>query len=1069
METKNENKRYWMQLEELNPAVWNSEESVTRRGQEFYDKPIDTLEKIEALDKSGVTRRDFLTIMGASMAMASFACARRPVNKIIPYVVQPQELTPGVPLFYASTLRGFGADGYGLLVKTREGRPIKLEGNDEHPMNNGKLSGRAQAALLSLYDPDRLKAPLKGSKGGSKSSSSWSEVDAVVADALKNSKKVRVVSYPASGESVRRAMKEFLSAFNDGKWLEVDPLGMDEVADGQSESFGTRVVPHYAFDKADVVVSFGADFLGTWGSSVENASLWSKRRKLSAKGDHYSKLYVFESNLSTTGASSDERFALIPGAEVAAALAVAHELIVVQKRGKFAGNSDVTSVLNGSVEEWLSKSGSLSPEKVKQVANDLWAARGKSLVVGSGSIALQTVVNLLNASLENDGKTVDGTALPLPYTASTRALANLQSEMEAGQVDVLIMHQSNPVYFLPNSEAFAAAMQKVKLVVSINDRVDETANFADVVLPENHFLESWGDAHPKAFVHSLQQPTLAPIFDTRSFEDILIFWTRAGVKTSGLLAQVAANPKGSFYDYLKENWKQNIYPAQGKGQNLLDFWETSLQKGVVEVKVSASHERAFHAGSLKLAKDAAANLKNLSLGKTKKGPATVGSGIALGLYESVAMGDGQYANNAWLQEMPDPMTTITWDNFLNISPAYAQELNLVTNDVVTVKLTDDSSANSPHFEIPVNVQPGIAKGVGTIALGYGRTSVGKVGNNVGQNAFRFAHFSGDKGLEFNGISVTIANTGKKYDLAMTQGHHRTEGRPILNEVTIGEYQKDPNASMETEPAIKMATVPSMWTSPFDYSKEPYRWKMAVDLNTCTGCGACVIACQAENNVPVVGRDRVRQSREMHWIRIDRYYSGDENTPTVAFQPMMCQHCENAPCETVCPVVATSHSPDGLNQMTYSRCVGTRYCQNNCPYKVRRFNFFDHWKDYKDTLNMVWNPDVTVRSRGIMEKCTFCVQRINEAKGIAKDKKTMIKDGDVRTACQQTCPVDAIVFGNTNEQNSAINRWSENPRVFRAMEVLNTRPSVNYLTKVRNVVALNEVGTESNGGEAHGHS
>jgi MoCo/4Fe-4S cofactor protein with predicted Tat translocation signal len=1069
METKSENKRYWMQLEELNPAVWDSEEAKTRRGQEFYDKPIETLDAIEALDKSGVNRRDFLTIMGASMAMASFACARRPMNKIIPYVVQPQELTPGVPLYYASTMRGFGCDGYGLLVKTREGRPIKLEGNEDHPMNQGALSARAQAAVLSLYDPDRIKAPMKGSKGGSKSAASWTEVDAMVADALKVAKKVRIVSYPASGDSIRRVTKEFLGAFLDGKWLEVDPLGMDEVADGQVESFGNRVVPHFAFDKADVVVSFGADFLGTWGSPVENSALWAARRKISAKGDNYSKLYTFEANFSTTGASSDERFSIVPGTEVAAALAVAHELIVVQKRGKLAGNSDVTAALSGNLEEWLSKAGSLNQEKVKQVANDLWEARGKSIVVGSGSIALQTVVNLLNASLDNDGKTIDGTTNALPYTGSVKALANLQSEMEAGQVDVLIINKSNPVYFLPNGEAFAAAMKKVNLVVSINDRIDETGAFADVVLSENHFLESWGDAHPKAFVYSLQQPTLAPINDSRSFEDILINWVRSGVKSSGLLAQVAGNPKGSFYDYVKENWKQNLFPTHGKGQSFLDFWETTLQKGIVEVKVAAGRERSFRASSVKLAKDAAALLKNQSLGKSKKGPAIEGSGIALALYESIAMGDGLYSNNAWLQEMPDPMTTITWDNYLNIGPDYAKELGLITNDVVNLKLTAEGATEATHFEIPVNVQPGIAKGVGSIAVGYGRTSVGKVGNFVGQNTFKLAKFSGDKGLELNGMFVSIAKTGKKYDLAMTQGHHRTEGRPILNEVTIGEYKKNPNASAETEPAIKMAKVPTMWDAPFDYSKEPYRWMMGVDLNSCTGCGACVIACQAENNVPVVGRDRVRQSREMHWMRIDRYFSGDEQNPTVAFQPMMCQHCENAPCETVCPVVATSHSPDGLNQMTYSRCVGTRYCQNNCPYKTRRFNFFDHWKDYKDTLNMVWNPDVTVRSRGIMEKCTFCVQRINEGKSHAKDKKTLIKDGEVKTACQQTCPVDAIVFGNVNDKDTKISQLIKDPRTFRAMEVLNTKPSVHYLTKVRNVEGEASKGETATGGEAHGHS
>jgi molybdopterin-containing oxidoreductase family iron-sulfur binding subunit len=439
------------------------------------------------------------------------------------------------------------------------------------------------------------------------------------------------------------------------------------------------------------------------------------------------------------------------------------------------------------------------------------------------------------------------------------------------------------------------------------------------------------------------------------------------------------------------------------------------------------------------------------------GPRVEGSGFALGIYSKVSVADGRSANNAWIQEMPDPISTITWDNYLNIGPASASELGLETNDVVL--LTGENTS----FEIPVKVQPGILKGVVTLAMGYGRTRAGKVGSLVGKNAFKMASFSGERGMLLNQGTVTIAKTGMKYQLAAIQEHHRIMGRPILNEISLDEYRKDPNAAMEVEPPVKMAKVPTLWDAPVDYSKNEYRWMLGVDLNSCTGCGACVIACQAENNTPVVGRDRVRQSREMHWMRIDRYYSGDETNPTVVFQPMMCQHCENAPCETVCPVVATSHSDDGLNQMTYSRCVGTRYCQNNCPYKTRRFNFFDHWKDYKDTLNMVWNPDVTVRSRGIMEKCTFCVQRINESKSKAKDKKTKIKDGDLRTACQQTCPTDAIVFGNVNDKESQISKWISNPRTFRSMEILNTRPAVNYLTKVRNAE-----GEHHAGGKEHGH-
>ncbi len=1056
-EMKFEKPRHWVSVEELKPEYWTDEAIQTRHAQEFYDKPIETLEKIEAMDRAGVSRRDFLTVMGASMAMASFACARRPVNKIIPYVVQPQEMTPGNPLYFSSTCREC-ANACGLLVKTREGRPIKLEGNEAHPVNRGSLCAQGQASILNLYDPDRLKKPMKGDKGGSKSSVNWAEADALVVAALKTAKRVRIVSLPESSESSRRAIKEFMSSFADAKWIEADPTGLDEVADAQNESYGTRVIPEFAFDRAEMVVSIGADFLGTWGDFVQNAQKWSKMRKLSQAKDALSKLVVFESNMSNTGASSDERFPILPGSEVAVALAIAHEMIVVQKKGKFSGNADVASYLAGSFENWAAKAGSLDGEKVKKIASELWEARGKSIVVGGGSRALQVVVNLLNSNLENDGKTIDGTANVGPHTGSMHSLVALQSELESGMVDVLIVHGANPVYFLPTGKVFGEAMKKAKLVVSVSDRIDETATFADVVLAENHYLESWGDAHPNASAYSVQQPTIAPLFDTRCLEDVIIGWVRGGIKASGLLAQVAQNPKGSFYDFVRENWRQTLYPTFGKGQSFNDFWETTLQNGVLTSKSGTPRERAFKPSSLKIAKDAAAKIKTISLGKKNTGPVVEASGLMLGLYFKGSMGDGRSANNAWLQEMPDPISTVTWDNHLNIGPAHAAELGIQTNDVVLLKGAKGS------FEIPVKVQPGIAKGAATLALGYGRTAAGSVGNGVGQNAYVFGQLSSETGMLYSGAEVSITKTGKKYQLAETQLHHKILGRPILNEISFDEFKKNPNASMETEPAVKMDKVPTLWSEPFDYSKSPHRWMLAVDLNSCTGCGACVVACQAENNTPVVGRDRVRQSREMHWMRIDRYYMGDENNPTVAFQPMMCQHCENAPCETVCPVVATSHSEDGLNQMTYSRCVGTRYCQNNCPYKTRRFNFFDHWKDVKDTKNMVWNPDVTVRSRGIMEKCTFCVQRINEAKSKAKDKKTSIKDGDLKTACQQTCPTDAIIFGNVNDKDSAIHAWIKNPRAFRSMEVLNTRPAVHYLTKVRNAE-----GEAAEGGAHHGHS
>lgn len=1042
---KFERPRHWVSLEELTPEYWSNEQAQARRGQEFYDKPIETLEAIEKLDQSGVTRRDFLTIMGASMAMASFACARRPVNKIIPYVVQPQELTPGVPLFYASTLKLRG-QAHGVLIKTREGRPIKLEGNESHPINQGALGIEGQAAVLNLYDPDRLKGPQKGAKGGAKSSETWANCDSMIAAALKESKRVRVVSYPEQSETTRRLMKEWIAGFSEAKWIEVDPLGRDDVADAQLESYGARVVPNYRFDEAQVVMSFGADFLGSWGNEVESSRAWAKNRKIMKASDGLSKLFVFEGNMSVTGANADVRFPVLPGSELAAALAVAHEMIVVQKKGRFAGQADVNSALSSvPMDTLLGAAGGLDLEQVKAAVADLWEARGKSVVVGNGSVALQLVVNLLNSNLDNEGKTVDGVAEVSNAQSSLRQLAQLQAELEGGQVDAVIFHRVNPVYFLPQGSAFGEALKKAKLVVSVQDRVDETAQFADFVLAENHDLENWGDARPKPSVISLQQPAITPIGDTRSFEDILIHWVRAGVKGSGLLATVAGNPKASFYDYLKESWKQQYYPAFGKGQGFVDFWETSLQKGVLTQKPGAARERSFKTSSLKMVSQAATAIKTSTISKSKKGPVVEGGGIRLGLYAN-ALGDGSYANNAWIQELPDAISTVTWDNYLNIGPAFAKELSLETNDVVLVK------GDQVSFEIPVLVQPGIVKGGATLALGYGRTHCGKVGNHVGQNGFKLAGFNGVQGLQLQGMTISIQKTGKKYELAVTQGHHRTEGRPVLNDITLDEFKKNPEAANHTDPHLRMKEVPTLWTPPIDYSKQPYKWIMGVDMNSCTGCGACVVACQAENNIPVVGRDRVRQSREMHWIRIDRYYSGSEENPQVSFQPMMCQHCENAPCETVCPVVATSHSEDGLNQMTYSRCVGTRYCQNNCPYKTRRFNFFDHWKDYKDTMNMVWNPSVTVRSRGIMEKCTFCVQRINEARQKAKDTKQPIKDKDLMTACQQTCPTEAIIFGNENDREALVNSWKNNPRAFRSLEILNTRPAVHYLSKVRNAVA-----------------
>ncbi|MCM0606782.1 MAG: 4Fe-4S dicluster domain-containing protein [Xanthomonadaceae bacterium] len=1022
--------RHWMTMDELSPQYWTDKSAQEKRGQEFFEKPIESLEALEKTGQAGIARRDFLTLMGASMALTATACARRPVNKIIPYVVKPEEITPGISYSYASTFTD-GFNSYGILTTNREGRPIKLEGNPDHPVNKGALSVRAQASVLSLYDPDRLKHPVKLDRSGSDTGLKveYKDADAAVMAALKSAGSVRVLSTPILGETTRKLVKEFLGSFRDGELVEYEPVSLEDVAEAQALSFGGGhpTIPGYSFEDADVVVSLGADFLETWGSSTENARNWAKRRK---PGERMSKLISFESMMSITGANSDERYPVAPGDEYLVALAIAHEVV---GHTSFAGNSQITNKLSDYTAEKVASiiGGVVTAASIKKTAQALLNAKGKSIVVGGGlssktkdALSLQIVITFLNCALGNEGPTVDGNLWRYKAGPQHSEISKLIGEMNAGKVQALIIHGANPVYSLPDSLAFAAALKKVPFVVSVSDRVDETSRFSNFVFAANHYLENWGDAWTNNNVVSLQQPAMAPLFDTRSFEDSLLAWSCK---------------KTSFYDFLRENWKNTYFKSKGNGQNFEAYWEATLQKGVVVVQDKAKPApRSFRAAAFD------------RVGK----PSVSGSGMRLALYESVGLGDGTMANNAWLQELPDPITSVTWDNYIAMGPEAAKKLGVELNDVVELTL-----ASGFKFELPVFVQPGLHVNTVAVAVGYGRTHVGRVGNGMGVNVFGATELSSGMRVA-SGFSVTARKTGRRYELAATQRHFQHEGRPLINDVTLAEFKKNAGAAMHTNPHLKMENIDSlsMWTK-HDYSG-PYRWGMAVDLNSCTGCGACVIACQAENNTPVVGRDRVRESREMHWIRIDRYYSGSPENPDVLFEPMMCQHCENAPCETVCPVIATVHDKEGLNEMVYNRCVGTRYCANNCPYKVRRFNFFDYWKNYSETMNMVYNPDVTVRTRGVMEKCSFCVQRIVKAKDHAKDKGTTVRDGDLMTACQQTCPTDAIVFGNINDANSRVSKISKDARSFRVLEILNNKPSIAYLTKVRN--------KESEGAPAHGH-
>ncbi|MCI0595964.1 MAG: TAT-variant-translocated molybdopterin oxidoreductase [candidate division Zixibacteria bacterium] len=1021
--------RYWVSLEDYSgdPAIEKT------RQEEFFSKPESVMEE---LDKGGAafSRRDMLKLAGVAAVFAAAGCARKPVEKLIPYVNQPEEIIPGVPVWYASTC-GECAAGCGVLVKTREGRPIKMEGNPDHPLNAGKLCATGQASVLNLYDPDRLRQPVKLSRpGGMKQEVTWTQADSDIAQSLKTaSGKIALLTGTLHGPARKRLIADFLAAFpstsvgiNPGvRHVTYDAISEEEIRTGQAVSYGEAVLPRYRFDKADVLVLLGGDPLAGSHSPVEFARGFAAGRKV--KNGSMSKVISFEPVLSLAGSSADVHYQVKPEDLVKVALGLANELVVIQGKSIFAGNAAVVSALRPYSASAVEKEVGLPEGSLKAAAAELWKARSKSLVYAGGmaandrsAVSLQMAVNLLNSALENEGATVDGTASPSNQSQSSFAdVLDLIADMKAGRVEVLIIVGANPVYSLPISTGFAEALQKVKKVVYLGDRVDETGELCDYVLPLTHPLESWGDAEPQKGVFSLMQPAIGKIFDSRSFEDSLLSFARTA--KVGVLGSFS----GGFNDYLKSVWQKEIYSRYNLAGSFEDFWKNALRRGVFSVRNldDAATPRRF---------------KIEALAQISR-PPKVDAPYRLTLWASGIQQDGRHQNNAWLLETPDPVSKITWDNFVSVAPKTADGLGLKESDVVKL------SASGVEAEIPVHIQPGLHPEVLAVAVGWGRKKAGRYGDGIGTNAFGWGRIERNR-LLTSALPVEISKTGKSNRLASVQNHHVMEGRPVVQEATLAEYRQNPKAG---HPEHKEELI-SMW-KPHEYKAE--RWGMAIDLNSCIGCNACVVACQSENNIPIVGKDQVLRGREMHWIRIDRYYSGEPENPEVTHQPMLCQHCSNAPCETVCPTLATTHSADGLNQQIYNRCVGTRYCSNNCPYKVRRFNFYQYAHFYDEPgqspLELVLNPDVTVRTRGIMEKCTFCVQRIREGRERAKELGKPLVDGGIVTACQQTCPTEAIVFGDLNNPESQVAQMAQEARGYHVLEVLNTRPAITYLTKIRN--------------------
>lgn len=1048
-------KKYWQSIEHLK----EDKGFIKKAHDEFPEEiPVDEFLGKTPLGETKSSRRDFLKFLGFSVSAATLAACEAPVTRAIPYVIKPEEITPGVPSYYASTFND-GVDYCSIVVKTREGRPIHIEGNKLSGVTKGALNSRVNSSVLSLYDSNRLKGPMMNG-----TDADWGMIDDEIKSKLSEISErggtIAILSNSALGPSTGSVIMDFSARFGKREQADkatlikedtsaspagtvrhiiYDAVSYDGIIKANETSFGKAVIPDYRFNRAKTIVSIGADFLVNWLSSIENAVQYGERRKPS--GDWMSKHYQFETILSTTGSNADVRGAVKPSEHGAVAVALYNHLAV--KAG--------ATKLNG---------GDLSDEnnvkaKIEEAANDLWNNKGNSLVVsGSNDVSVQTVVNGINNLLGNYGNTLDLSTPSYLRRGNDTAVEILIKDMSAGKVDAIIIYGANPSYTMPASWNFNEALSKVKLKISLAERLDETASLCDYVCPDHHYLESWNDANPKTGYYSLTQPVIRPLFNTRQAQASLLKW---------------AGMDSDFHKYIQGLWEKYGYQYfKDKYASFTDYWNNSLRDGIAEIP-SPSEEKAV---DFKADLNAAAS----SIASSKSGE------WELLLYTKTAIGEGNQANNPWLQELPDPVTKVVWDNYITMNPADMTTLGFNTilgqqREADVAKVT----AEGQEIVLPVVAVPGQRKGTIAIALGYGRTAAGKAGNNVGKNAYPLVLFRNGT-LCYNSPEATIEKTGSTYPIANTQTHHTMMGRRIVLETDYNSYKtidpKDEHQGWNREVKVTdaygkkiKATDSNLWRN-FNIELG-HRWGMAVDLNTCIGCGACVTACHSENNVPVVGKDEVRRNRDMHWLRIDRYFSSDatkENNsytemevpsdyPEVVFQPVMCQHCNHAPCETVCPVAATTHSEEGLNQMAYNRCVGTRYCANNCPYKVRRFNWFNYSgnTDYKmvnpgqdDLGRMVLNPDVVVRSRGVMEKCTFCVQRIQYGKLEAKKNSRPIDDESVQTACAAACPTHAITFGDHNNQNARVYKEASDKRAYHLLEEVGVQPNVWYLTKVRNV-------------------
>jgi len=942
--------------------------------------------------RKNTSRRDFLKILGFSIASAAvIESCKRPVQKALPYIIQPPEVIPGKSLYYAS---GFydGHEYSGILVKTRDGRPVKIEGNALSAFNGEGTTARVQASILSLYDDARLKGP-----SISNQKAPWDVIDEQIIKELNriNSAAGDIVLLTSSiiSPSTIKLIDEFGASLKNFRWVQYDPVSCSAILEANALCFGKAAIPDYHFENASLVVSVNADFLGSWVAPVHFIPGYTSRRKLDNGEIDMLRHIHFESGMSLTGSNADTRKKIKPSEEKA---------LLINLYNKIAEKKDAALLPAQTYKEDLSK-----------LAGDLVGSNGRSIVVsGTNNTDIQIIVNGINYLLGSYTNCIDiKNSLNIASGIDSKT-ENLVDELNSGKVKALLMYNVNPLFDYPDPDSFLAGLRKTELTVNMSVTLNETVGKAKYECPVNHFLESWDDAEIIPGQLSLSQPCINPIFNTRSFQDSILKWSGSSI---------------TYHDYLLANWERAYFPLSANS-DFRKFWVESLGNGVFSYNVPDKRQLVFN---------------NIELSRVINSETRMEErGFEVIISESIALGTGMHANNPWLMELPDPVSRQCWENVAAVSISDAERLGIKTGDML--KLTEG-------LVLPAFLQPGQAEGTISVALGYGHTSSGPVCNNIGVNLYPFTRF--DKGNRVYGFSIDmVENTLKNSRLALTQEHYSMEGRPIVRETVFSKYKENPSSGNELHQEYES----SHKTLYPEVKYDGFHWGLAIDLNACVGCNSCVIACQAENNIPVVGKEEVINRRIMHWIKIDRYYSDDPDDPKVYFQPLACQHCDNAPCENVCPVSATNHSSEGLNQMTYNRCVGTKYCINNCPYKVRRFNWYRYTNNKEFDFNtvsdlgkMVLNPDVTVRERGVVEKCSFCVQRIQEKKLQAKLENRTLKDYEIKTACMQTCPAGAIVFGNLNDKNSKVSRLFSDPRYYNLLEELHTLPSTGYLTKVRN--------------------